>query len=159
VHVPVEMPDGVEYEGIFGADVRQETAAAPAVAGMRGAKSVGQAVRASGPGATEAPEPRRDLADEAPAELDADQARKLDAALATLLAEGPDAAGAARTRDGWARVRIRLRDASPETRRALEAAGLVVQAAEGTHVTGLATRALLAALVRLEVVLRIEALA
>jgi hypothetical protein len=68
-------------------------------------------------------------------------------------------AGAAATQDGWVRVRIHLRDASPETRRALEDAGLVVQAADGRGITGLATRAMLAPLARMDAVLAIEAAA
>jgi hypothetical protein len=73
--------------------------------------------------------------------------------------QGPEASGAAPTQDGWARVRVRLRTLTAETRRALDDAGLVVQSSGGTSVTGLATPAVLRALVRLAAVLQIETVA
>jgi hypothetical protein len=160
VQVPVEMPDGVEYEGIFGSDVMREAAAAPAPASGRvrmASKVARQEFRALDAAEPEAVE-RRDT-DEAPRELDDRSAQKLGPALRVLVEQGPEAPGAAPTQDGWARVRVRLRTLSAETRRALEDAGLVVQSSEGTSVTGLVNPAVLQALVRLAVVMRIETVA
>jgi Ca-activated chloride channel family protein len=159
VQVPVEMPDGVEYEGIFGNDVMQEAAAAPAAASVTGRVRMASKAARQGFRALDAAEPatieRRD-ADEPTLELDDCSVRKLGPALRVLVEQGPEARGAAPTQDGWARVRVRLRTLTAETRRALEEAGLVVQSSEGTSVTGLATPAVLQALVRLEAVVRIE---
>jgi hypothetical protein len=90
-------------------------------------------------------------------ELDDQSAQKLDPALLVLVEEGPGARGAASTKDGWARVQVRLRALTAETRRVLEAAGLVVQSTDGASVTGLATPAVLRALAALAEVLRIDA--
>ena len=156
VQVPVEMPDGVEYEGIFGGDAMQEAAAPASVTGRvrLASKAVRQAFRALDAAEPETFE-RRD-ADEAPIELDDRLEQKLDPALVVLVEQGLEAPGAAPTKDGWARVRVRLRALTAETRRALEGAGLVVQSSEGTSVTGLATPGVLQALVRLAAVVRIE---
>jgi hypothetical protein len=148
VQVPVEMPDGVEYEGIFAADKVEQMAAAPASTTGRvrmASKAARQVFRGQGVAEPETFE-RRD-ADErlrdASVELDDQSAQKLDPALLVLVEEGPGARGAASTKDGWARVQVRLRALTAETRRVVEAAGLVVQSTDGASVTGLATPAVL----------------
>lgn len=144
VRVPVEMPDGVRYEGIFG-----EADAAPAER-MRGLGSVqpSMAAGAAKPAApasegraiaaTPPPPPAEPSTDrEEERALSRREARRLDDALRVLLEQGPGAAGAAAVVDGWVRVAVDLRDAAAASVRALQAAGLQTESVDGAVVTGL----------------------
>lgn len=130
VEVPVEMPQGVRYEGIFGAG--SDAAAAP-VAQMGGA-----AVRSAVPRAA-AKEASVDFMGEpraatVPAPLASEVRRKLSKALAALLEREDGSDG------GWVRVAVTVRTAGAAAVRALEAAGLQVLGVAGARVTGVASR-------------------
>jgi Ca-activated chloride channel family protein len=176
VRVPVEMPDGVRYEGIFGttaADVAQAAGAAPR-AQMLAAAPIGAAGKVA---AAQPPAPvtalegtRRELRDRArPArENESDSALlaepapvqptariaaavrvKLAPALLVLVEQGPTAPGAARAESGWVRVRIVLTTRDAAAQRALQTAGLQREADTADGVVGLVRVDQLAALAAL----------
>lgn len=146
VRVPVEMPDGVRYEGIFGA----EGAVSADAAAPRGRGFAGQA-KASAPMlerrlAGKPPPPPAPAEPTTLAEREDDativplskrEQRRLDAALQVLLAQGPGATGAATVVDGWVRVAVELHDAGAAVVRALQAAGLQIESTTGPLVVGL----------------------
>jgi len=160
IEVPVEMPDGVEYQGIFGrgdeVDVAQEASARTRVM----AKSASPGRGSGGVVASQLAPPmmheRHEMDDgEPPASLD-DQARTvLDAALVVFVERGPGASGAADSDDGWVRVEVTLTDDTPRQIRRVQAAGLVLEVTSGRIVTGLATREVLLALAELDAVVRV----
>ena len=182
VRVPVEMPDGVRYEGVFG------SAAADAVAGAAGGAPRAQMLAAAPrgfagtsapigqPPATFAASGRRELRDGGAAASESDDARvaepvpappvvRLDAAtrarlapaLVVLLEQGPGAPGAATADDGWVRVRVVLatRDAGAEL--ALQSAGLLREGEADGGVVGLVRVERLAALAALPAVRSVAA--
>ncbi len=141
VRVPVEMPDGVRYEGIFGAG--EADAAGPSTSRMRA-----QAPMTAGAAKLAAPAEGRRIAPPPPPvpepedsadreELSPREARRLDEALRILLERGPGAAGAAPVVDGWVRVAVDLRDGGSAVVRALQDAGLQSESTAGGTVTGL----------------------
>jgi Ca-activated chloride channel family protein len=130
VHVPVEMPQGVTYEGVLG-----RSQSAP------GAKSLPAAPMPSrhAGGAHEARrEAARDVAasewrSRIPAELRKRLAPEL---LALLEPTGKPLARPVNLVNGEVEVRVRLRDASPALRTRLEAAGLAVRLVSARDVVG-----------------------
>lgn len=156
VRVPVEMPDGVRHEGIFGGEMR----AADAVAGtgaaaasrMQPLAARSQLAQAPAAGlekqafgdASGAAHEERELARPAPAPPPASAPApppaalaKLAPALRVLLEQGPGAAGAAPAEQGWIRVEVTLATATSEAMRELEAAGLQRERDHGAVVLGL----------------------
>jgi Ca-activated chloride channel family protein len=134
VQVPVEMPQGVRYEGIFGSDgaeaeMRGPMGAAPSA--LRAAQApVGAGALADRFEASPSADERR--------RIDAATRKKLDARLLRLIEAGPNAPEAAGlATDGWVRVRVVVKDGGAETIRALEALGLEVERIDGTTLTGL----------------------
>jgi Ca-activated chloride channel family protein len=153
VRVPVEMPDGVKYEGIFGAAERapMEQARSLGYVAAGAAKAAAPAGRRlASPPPPPAPEPtitsadREEKDDAAP--LTKREQRRLDAALRVLLEQGAGAPGAAAVVDGWVRVAVDLHDASSAIVRAVQAAGVQVESVTGNVVTGLVKRQQLRAL-------------
>ncbi|HEY2386799.1 MAG TPA: VWA domain-containing protein [Candidatus Binatia bacterium] len=165
--VEVAMPDGVSYEGVFGAGARDAVAAgkvnrlaaAPASrAEMGGAQepsgpaldSLMKHRRADSPAAA-APtheEDRRQLA-----QLDDAVRAKLSFGLVTLLTD-PSVASV-RVTGGRVTVRVRLRERAGEMRAALEAAGLAITETKGRLVIGTIEPGRLAALTALGGVQRV----
>jgi hypothetical protein len=150
VRVPVEMPDGVRYEGIFGAGNAQDEAAAPA----GGAAPTFLALRSA----------RAQLASPPPPEPARDRAQgaspigrsRLAPGLLLLLDRGPGAPGATACIDGWVSVEIELADASSAAVRDLERAGLVIESVHDRRVRGVVALDHLVALADLPVVTRVE---
>jgi len=159
VRVPVEMPDGVRYEGIFGGGL----AAADAVAGTSAAAAPRMQRLAAPAQLAEAPVSRldkrsfadasgaareeRDLARPAPApSQDRAALAKLVPSLRVLVEQGPGAPGAAPAEQGWIRVEVTLAAATPEVMRELEVAGLQREGDRGVLVLGLVRVDRLAAL-------------
>jgi hypothetical protein len=103
--VPVEMPQGVTYEGVFGEAKENATnapASVPALAMAKSAASVGAGVaRDEMRGA-----PRERDAERMPLRLDSATRQRLAADLLVLLEQGPGAPGAAPSKGGWVHVRI-----------------------------------------------------
>jgi len=147
VEVPVEMTDGVSYEGVFGAQGEQLRAlgylgkakAAPMAAQSRAfgrGRTVGIAADNVAFAAPTAPPPVASgerLRERAEEEKDEAAGRnghpKLDRALwnlAAKLVNGNYTRGAVKVKNGWVEVVIRLLDDSPERLRALKAAGVKI---------------------------------
>ena len=150
VRVPVEMPDGVRYEGVFGAGNARDEAAAPA----GGTVPKFLALRSAGtqPASLAPPEPARDRM---PAPSPIGRSR-LAPGLLLLLDRGPGAPGATACIDGWVPVEIELADASSAAVRDLERAGLVIESVHDRRVRGVVALDHLAALADLPVVTRVE---
>ncbi len=158
VRVPVEMPDGVRYEGIFGTEPDAKTIARAAAGSGTAmplvARELARGVRPASPPA---------VADEAePAEpkpiIPGDAARhRLAPSLRVLLEQGAGARGGAECTDGWVAVDVALSDGSASVLRRLQAAGLVIERANGSSVRGIVALDHLAALAELPDVTRIEA--
>ena len=170
VRVPVEMPDGVRYEGIFGeaesdastgaagsasmhyrrqafaapAELAGKVAPAPPAGGLRGDARV--ALQAQD--VAQLPPQTSGL----PAPLPATVRVKLDRALLVLLEQGAAAPGAAPAEQGWIRVEITLVAVTSDAMRELEAAGLHREDDRGVIVLGLVRADRLAALAELAVV-------
>jgi len=147
VRVPVEIPDGVRYEGVPGE--------APVAAGMARAGGVA-ATRLQALGRVELAKPaappvvaksfsdtsavlveERDdsTAPKRPASAPAVLAR-LASALRVLLEQGAGAPGAAPVEQGWVRVEVTLSSATAEALRAMQAAGLHRDGGSGASVVG-----------------------
>lgn len=172
VRVPVEMPDGVRYEGIFGASAAERTAGAGALP-MRQASGAAAVTLSSERLA--APAPLEALADTASAREKEDPTegapaivptsaplppsvrRRLDRSLRALLEGGPEAAGAAATADGWVRIEIELTDDSARILLELQNAGLRIESEARREVVGIVRVASLAHLAALDAVRRITA--
>ncbi|HXJ34431.1 MAG TPA: VIT and VWA domain-containing protein [Candidatus Eisenbacteria bacterium] len=165
VAVPVEMPQGVTYEGVFGdgrggAGGKLAAAQAPA----------GSPMRALGYAAKSATEPmaRDELRADKAAPLEEKEydrpartlsvaaRRRLAPALATLIEKGPGAPGAATSGGGWVRVRVSLKSPSADVVRALEAAGLQLGRIGTRTIEGVVALDKLVALAELDAVERIE---
>lgn len=158
VRVPVEMPDGVRYEGIFGdagaPDGRARGGAARALPTMLFPAQQGMPGRQL---AAAPPEPSDEAeVPRSPVAL-SDAARgRLAPGLRVLVEQGPGAVGAAACADGWVSVELELADASAAALRAVQAAGLVVERIDGRRVRGVVALHRLAALAELTEVARIE---
>ncbi|MFN8601666.1 MAG: VIT and VWA domain-containing protein [Candidatus Binatia bacterium] len=171
VRLPVEMPDGVRYEGVFGtsaADVAQAASGVPR-AQMLAAVPLGAAGKAApaAPPVTVVERSRRELRDggrtanesddalaqpeRAPTSvrLDATTRVKLAPALLVLAEQGVGAPGAARADDGWVRVRVVLAKRGTEADLALQSAGFLREGESDAGVVGLVRVGDLAALARL----------
>lgn len=147
VRVPVEMPDGVRYEGIFGADagegqapMRGRVAGGPGLAKMAPMAEARRMMSPPPPPPPPAPtEPSTTSADreeDAPVRLSKREQRRLDEPLRILLEQGPGAPGAAVADDGWLRVAVELKGAGADVVRALQAAGLMLETAGDEVVVG-----------------------
>jgi Ca-activated chloride channel homolog len=174
VRVPVEMPDGVRYEGIFGAGAEQREAsaagalrarqayaaaplAAPEMAKVGAAAPTGasSSVDALALSDEEAEHADRDDASR-PAPLPAEVRRRLAKPLRVLLERGPGAPGAAAAVDGWVRVEVELVDGSSAAMRALQAAGLQIESTAEGRIVGLVRLSDLASLASSDGVRRVE---
>ncbi len=159
VRVPVEMPDGVRYEGVFGATpelARQVPAAGGAVPTARLLQKSEAASRE-----TSLPVPAQPSADQVEAPRPpvtlSDRARtRLAPALGVLVEQGPGAPGAAVCTDGWVAVELELADASSAALRRLQAQGLLIERVNGTRVRGVIALDRLSALAEAAEVTRIE---
>jgi Ca-activated chloride channel family protein len=162
VEVPVEMPDGVSYEGIFGKD---EAEALPALGRSFGARGVARQSLAKS--AAPAPMQQRVLGRRAQTEVaaeslvalaDVDEAKKpaddrvereeaaiiskLDLALRGLAAKvvnGAYSEGAVKVANGKLQVFIELNDLKPETLQQLRELGVIVKSTRESAKTVLAT--------------------
>lgn len=171
VRVPVEMPDGVRYEGVFGAsgaDLAQAAAGAPR-AQMVAAAPLGAAgkVAAPAPPVHVMERARRELRDggrmanqseDAIATVEPSTTRvpvepavrvKLAPALLVLAEQGPGAPGAAPGDGGWVRVRVVLARTGTDAQLALQSAGFQREGDADGGVVGLIRVDGLAALARL----------
>jgi Ca-activated chloride channel family protein len=144
VTVPVEMPQGVRYEGIFGAANESSgdraAAAPPALSQLAPYAASAKAARPMGGLAKRRREADEIRSDAPPAPLSASVRAKLTPRLLQFLESDRAAA------EPWLRLVITLTDDGAATLRALEAAGLRVVAASGRTVTGVLERARLAEL-------------
>lgn len=131
VEVPVEMPHGVRYEGVFGADGGAANAARVA-APMALQALPRSAERLVARGASAPPATDEHRSDTPP--LEAGVRAKLTARLARLLESG------AAAQERWLRLTIAVNDERAETIRALEALGLRVTGTAGRNVTGVIPR-------------------
>jgi Ca-activated chloride channel family protein len=171
VSVPVEMPDGVTYEGVFGEGAGRLAAAPPASRGalpmvaQQMSKASRSAREAAAAGSRD--EGRADTAYLADGE-EKDQLRRkvstaargrLAPALILLLEQGPNVAGAAKASGGWVRIRVSVKDASAETVRRLAAAGLQIGTIGGTTIDGTIAVDKLVGFAALDGVVRIEPVA
>jgi hypothetical protein len=172
VRVPVEMPDGVRYEGVFGESAAGSAAdasggyARQSLAAARAAPAKHAQVVAAAPGerrrssdldalSDEEAEPRGDgVREQAP--LSPEVRRRLAPALLTLLERGPEARGAAAAVDGWVRVQVELVDASAAAIRALQAAGFQIESIDRLRIVGVARADDLARLAASDAVRRVE---
>jgi hypothetical protein len=157
VRVPVEIPDGVRYEGIFG------TGATPGAEAMaRGVAGGAQmSMRFAAQEATSAARPAAALAADrayvSPVVLGDRARQRLGSSLRVLLEEGADARGAAVSADGWVAVDVTLADPSAAALRALQEAGFVIERIDGPRVRGVVALDALVALAELPAVTWIEA--
>ena len=158
VTVPVEMPQGVTYEGVFG-EARQDLGAAPSAAYKsrgRSGKILSQlATGMPARNAADAPKAAEEVSrlPVTPAEPLSSQARKrLDPALLALV-EGRQATVAGRhVIDGKIRVKVVTRDRSDETLEELREAGLQISLRTDSYVIGEIEVGKLAELAELEAV-------
>lgn len=165
VRVPVEMTDGVRYEGVFGTDaqggVAQQALARMAAPMVMAEASLSDRAKLSAvappppaaAGAAKAADEERDDRVQEPKKR---ARRRLDPALLVLLEQGPSAPGAAASADGWVRVRIELRKASSAAVLALQEAGLRLEKVEGVTVVGLVRIDALEALAESRAVLQVK---
>jgi Ca-activated chloride channel family protein len=139
VEVPVEMPHGVRYDGIFGDETdRAEVARGarrPMASAMLWPHSAGSAPSLGAQVAKEAIDgvQEQKSAHRAPVSIAAAVRRKLSPALQRLLAGEP---GAGVGSDGWVRVVVTVADERVETIRTLEHHGLKLMEANGRTLTG-----------------------
>ena len=179
VRVPVEMPDGVRYEGVFGtsaADLAQ--AAGTPRAQMRaaapgGVGGVAGKVAPAAPPVRLAEHARRELRDGGPTSNESDDALakpaptgvpidaaarvKLSPALLLLAEQGAGAPGAAASDDGWVRVRVVLATRGAGAELALQSAGFLREGEADGVVVGLVRVERLAALAALPQVKNVAA--
>jgi Ca-activated chloride channel family protein len=155
VAVPVEMPRGVTYEGVFGdaASARMHEAVAPSAPAAAGlvAKSM---ARGSGPrprAQAQPPVEARDERDVSARRLDATVRGRLAPELLALLEAAP---GGRPARD-WVRIEVTLARGDAALVRALEAAGLQISQVRDRFVIGLAALDAIAAMARLPEVVRV----
>lgn len=169
VRVPVEMPDGVRYEGIFGdgtmgaASADAAMTSAPARrAGFARMRSLGATTELAAKRAAPPASPAMQHAAGADVRDDVQVRRaplvpalppavrtRLDRSLRILLEQGAGAAGAATLEQGWVRITVALATADAATLRALQAAGLQIESAANGEVRGVARAGDLTALASL----------
>jgi Ca-activated chloride channel family protein len=159
VEVPVEMPEGMSYEGVFGSENRMEVAPAQAAAGF-GARGGGGGFLGSLTGAMPAAAPMP-MPPVPPAMAPPEPPSRLDARVAALIQRV--AAGARPSVDearfvfgGEAYLRITLSDASAGALQRLRQAGFTITRQEGGVIIGHAPVAKVEAISKLAVVTRIE---
>jgi len=168
VRVPVEMTDGVRYDGVFGGAAAGAAPAAQAMA-SRGRAGMGRmafGVMGDSAKTMAAPPPGLPRAESSDEERD-DRTqgtrpavpqrarRRLDPALLALVEQGAGAPGAAPSAAGWVRVRIALRAPSSAVLRALQDAGLRSESVEGAVVVGVVRVEALVAVATARGVLRV----
>jgi Ca-activated chloride channel family protein len=157
VRVPVEMTDGVRYEGVFGSGHAAGGMAYQALARTRAPMPMAERpasladmvkrVPASRPAVGAVTEPKEEERDDrAQVPTSKRVQRRLDASLLVLLEQGPGASGAAASADGWVRVRVELRKADAAAVVALQEAGLRLEKVDGAAAAGLVRIEALAAL-------------
>ncbi|MGA3098216.1 MAG: VIT and VWA domain-containing protein [Bryobacteraceae bacterium] len=165
VEVPVEMPEGMSYEGVFGSENRLDAMAAPAagpMSTMQGARGGGgtggflggmMGSRSAAP-PLPAPLPRQIAQVEPPAKLDPPVA-----ALIQRVAAGarPSVDEARFVFGGEAYLRITLSDASASALEQLRKAGLTIIRQDGNVITGHAPVAKVEAISKLGFVARMAA--
>jgi len=166
VEVPVEMPEGMSYEGVFGSENRLDAMAAPAagpMSTMQGARGGGGGTggflggmmgsRSAAP-PLPAPLPRQIAQVEPPAKLDPPVA-----ALIQRVAAGarPSVDEARFVFGGEAYLRITLSDASASALEQLRKAGLTIIRQDGNVITGHAPVAKVEAISKLGFVARMAA--
>lgn len=176
VRVPVEMPDGVEYEGIFGGrEARADAsggmpfrrglaaAQAPANAIAGGAElaklrlaEVAPAEPSTSAPLVDARVRSEDDSGPVPAAVSGELRRRLAKPLRILLEDGPTAPGAAVTAGEWLRLELTLRREDSAVVRALQKAGLQIESVTRREVIGLVRIADLRELAAVEGVRRIE---
>jgi Ca-activated chloride channel family protein len=145
VEVPVEMPQGVRYEGILGADradpgaAQNAAVASPQVAsgplqwlGMGNPRMAGRRAAKEAPSALAFDEVR--AVTPPPPPLEASVRAKLTARLVQLLEAGRDPG------DGWLRLTVTVADERAATIRGLEALGLRATSVAGRTVVGVIAR-------------------
>jgi len=142
VQVPVEMPQGVRYEGIFGdaGGSSDRAAAAPQALATPNHSSLVRGATSSVAKAMRSREVDEIRADVPAAPLPANVRAKLTPRLVQFLESDRAAA------EPWVRLAITATDESAKTIRALEALGLRVITVQGRVVTGVLDRARLAEL-------------
>jgi Ca-activated chloride channel family protein len=136
VEVPVEMPEGMSYEGVFGSENRLQAAARP--------MSMALVDRAypSGGGGSAMPVPIMQSPKAAPMrETSQEQLSNLDPAIAALIARvkagnRPGIDEAKFVFGGDAYVRLTLTDASPDALNRLRQAGVVITGQQGNMISG-----------------------
>ncbi len=109
VEVPVEMPDGVRHEGVFGQAAGKTMAMMPSAMPIRGNRAAAEYLRDDAAAQVASKDERNET------EVDRKKANKIDPALATRLAN------AAPT--DKIRIEVWLADAEPATLEALKKAG------------------------------------
>jgi hypothetical protein len=156
VEVPVEMPDGMSYEGVFGSENRLQPAAAPMA-------MMADRAYFSGGGGSAMPGPwmrSRQMASPPPPHPLQPQESNLDAAIAALIARVK--AGARPSVDETkfvfgdeAYIVLTLANLSPDALNKLRQAGLVITSQQGSTIRGHIPLARLEALSKLPFVQRI----
>jgi Ca-activated chloride channel family protein len=140
VEVPVEMPDGVSYEGVFGESQQPMAMAKNAAMPSAHRSFTGIVVGGvlSGNVAAQAPPPAGEMLDRAEIYKPATPASKLDPALRAVLENRPVAGQAAFYKDGKVTVQVFLADVTPATLNQLKSLGfeLMAQPKSGTIVLG-----------------------
>jgi Ca-activated chloride channel family protein len=162
VAVPVEMPQGVTYEGVFGDQGARVAAGLPAAPAMQ--RALGNLTDEAVQSKAVRGETRTDaVAKSQEADLDRRKAvltvaarRRLAESLVTLLEHGPDAHGAAPSAGGWVKIQISLTSATADVVRKLQAAGLQLGRVDGTTVHGVIAVDRLATLATLDAIVRID---
>ena len=170
VRVPVEMPDGVRYEGIFGSAASAADASGAATSQAFVALRSAPSAQAEGRPAAARPRAPGDAAPPTAGSGETVGGRgapvatplpdavrgRLAASLLALLEGGPDAAAAAPVANGWVRVKVELVAASAVAIRGLQAGGLQIEAIVRNRIHGLVRVSDLARLAGAEGVRRIE---
>ncbi len=161
VTVPVEMPQGVRYEGVFGAAGRVARGRAFPMAAAAGIASKSRSTRTAAQFSSE-PQLARKL-NEAPAPLPAGERelspsarRRLAAELQSLLQGGDASSLGLDVADGKVRVKVALRDTSAEALERLTALGLRISQVTDDSVVGTIAVDALANLAEADAVERIE---
>jgi len=172
IDVPVEMPSGVSYEGVFGAQQENYRAFASPRYAMSASSGVGTGLGAVGgviggvPGGVPRGSPGGVYAPPPPARADAPRPVQrihveLQALIARLQRTGghlPQMHELNFVRDGRAHLRLSLANATPATLATLKQAGFEVVSRTGGIVTGHVALEKLAALVEMKVITRAEPL-
>jgi Ca-activated chloride channel family protein len=177
IRVPVEMPDSVEYEGIFGAPEARADAsggkfrrqalaaapmpatglAAPAELAKRRVAEIAAAEPVQSAPLVDASRRSEDDADAAAtAPLGAEERRRLAKSLRILLEAGPAAPGAAVAAGEWLRLEVTLRSEDASIVRELQRAGLQIESVTRLEVVGLVRVSELRKLAAVDGVHRIE---